>query len=408
MTDQLVEHGAAVDFQRLLDPASRPDPYPVLHRLLAASPAVVQPGLVVVGRHADCWQVLRSPGISSDRSKATLAPTARGPRTRNFLHLDAPDHTRLRRLVSRAFTPRVVAGLEPMIRSCVADLLTAAAARGSLDVVADLAYPLPTRVICELLGVPVSDYPVFHEWSAVLTHTLEPPLPGMAVAHTPAHERRAAREFVAYFRDLIAARRVAPQDDIVSYLVAVEEGGDQLTESELLATCALLLAGGHETAVSMISNGVLALLRHPEQLAAVRADPALAGGAVEEILRYDAPVQLTGRVATAPFVLGKVEVHPGDLLILLLAAANRDPDAYPDPDRFDVRRGAANHLSFAAGAHFCLGASLARLEGAVAFEAFARRVVNPRLAAEPAYRPNLNLRGPQQMLVDFDAIHPEH
>jgi hypothetical protein len=350
--------------------------------------------------------VLRSPAASSDRSQATLAPAVKGPRTRNFLHLDPPDHTRLRRLVSKAFTPRVVSSLEPTIREFVDERLTAVGRQGHLDVVADLAYPLPTKIICQLLGVPVSDYPVFHQWSAVLTHTLEPPLPGMVEQHTPAEARRAARDFVSYFRDLIADRRARPQDDLVSYLVAVEEGGDQLTESELLATCALLLAGGHETAVSMISNGILALLNHPDQYAAVAADPALATGAVEEILRYDAPVQLTGRVATAAMAVGRLDVHPGDLLILLLSAANRDPEAYPDPDRFDVRRGATNHLAFAAGAHFCLGASLARLEGTLAFGAFVRRVANPRLAAEPTYRPNLNLRGPEQLLIDFDAIRP--
>jgi cytochrome P450 len=406
MTDVQVPPDSTVDYQQLLEQSSRADPYPLLARLREASPALVRPGLVVVARFADCQQVLRSPLASSDRSRATLAPDGRGPRTRNFLHLDAPDHTRLRRLVSRAFTPRVVAALEPTIRHFVDERLTAAAGRGRMDVVAELAYPLPTHVICQLLGVPESDYPVFHEWSVVLTHSLEPPLPGMAEQHTPAQARRAGRDFVNYFRGLIADRRVRPQDDLLSYLVAVEEEGDQLTESELLATCALLLAGGHETAVGMISNGLLALLRHPEQYAAVAADPALAGGAVDEVLRYDPAVQLTGRVATAPLAIGRFEAQPGDLLMVLLAAANRDPAVYPDPDLFDIRRGVTNHLAFAAGPHFCLGASLARLEGTLAFQAFVRRVVNPRLAAEPTYRPNLNLRGPQELWLDFDGIRP--
>ncbi|MGH3738719.1 MAG: cytochrome P450 [Micromonosporaceae bacterium] len=400
------EDDAVADFQRLLDPSSRTDPYPLLDRLRAASPFVARPGVVVVGRHADCWQVLRSPVVSSERGRARLATSPHGPRTRNFLHLDPPDHTRLRRLVSKAFTPRVVNALAPSVQATVDGLLSAAAARGGLDVVADLAQPLPVHVICELLGVPVADYPVFHEWSTTITHTLEPPIPGVIDQYVTAEARRAARELVRYFRDLIAARRAEPRADLVSYLVEVNEGGDQLTDSELLATCALLLTGGHETAVSMISNGVLALLRHPEQYAALVDDPSLAGGAVEEILRYDPSVQVTARVATEPFQLGKIEVVEGDLLLLLLAAANRDPDVFPDPDRFDIRRGATNHLAFAAGPHFCLGASLARLEGTLAFQTLVRRVRRPRLGAEPAYRPNLNLRGPVRLDVGYDEILP--
>jgi cytochrome P450 len=349
---------------------------------------------------------LRDPSVSSERDRARLAASTKRPRTRNFLHLDPPDHTRLRRLVSKAFSPRVVTALEPKVRDIVHELVTKAAIQGHLEVVTDLAYPLPVRVICELLGVPAGDYPVFHEWSATLTQTLEPPLPGGVDSHTTAEASRARRHFVAYFRDLIAERRARPQEDLVSYLVRVEEDGDQLTESELLSTCALLLTGGHETTVNLVSNGILALLRHPEQYAAVRDNPSLAAGVVEETLRYDAPVQVTGRVAASAFQLGDVHVSEGDLLLLLLAAANRDPEAFDDPDTFDIQRGVTQHLAFAAGPHFCLGASLARLEGTLAFEAFVTRVGNPRLRTPPVYKPNLNLRGPEKLLVDFDEIHP--
>jgi cytochrome P450 len=398
--------GPVVDFGRLLDVSSRPEPYEILRRLRAASPFVARPGLVVVARHADCWRVLRDPTVSSERDRARLAASTRRPRTRNFLHLDPPDHTRLRRLVSKAFSPRVVTALEPKVRDIVHELVTNAAIQGHLEVVTDLAYPLPVRVICELLGVPAADYPVFHEWSATLTQTLEPPLPGDADSQSTAEASKARRHFVAYFRDLIAERRVRPQEDLVSYLVRVEEDGDQLSESELLSTCALLLTGGHETTVNLVSNGILALLRHPDQCAAVRADPSLAAGVVEETLRYDAPVQVTGRVASSPFQLGDAHVSEGDLLLLLLAAANRDPEVFDDPDTFDIRRGATQHLAFAAGPHFCLGASLARLEGTLVFEAFVTRVGNPRLHAPPVYKPNLNLRGPERLLVDFDEIRP--
>jgi cytochrome P450 len=407
VTEGSTAQGEYLDLSRLLDRASRPDPYPTLSRLRAASPFVARPGLVVVATHADCTRVLRDPTVSSEDRARLPAPPLKGPRTRDFLHLEPPDHTRLRRLVTKAFSPRVVTELVPRIRAIVDELFSGAASRGRLEVVADLAHPLPVRVICELLGVPVGDHPVFHEWSAKLAQTLEPPLPGILDPETAAEANRARRHFVAYFRDLIAKRRARPAEDLVSYLVRVEEGGDRLTESELLATCALLLTGGHETTVNLLSNGILALLRHPQQYHAVLADPSLAAGVVEETLRYDAPVQVTGRVAGKPFRLGNVEVREGDLLLLLIAAANRDPEVFDDPDTFDIRRDATHHLAFAAGQHFCIGAGLARLQAAIAFETFVTRVRAPELHATPVYKPNLNLRGPDQLLVDFDEIRPD-
>jgi cytochrome P450 len=190
-------------------------------------------------------------------------------------------------------------------------------------------------------------------------------------------------------------------------MIAAEDAGDQLTEDELIATCVLLLVAGHETTVGLISNAILALLRHPGELQLLADQPELAGGAVEETLRYDAPVQLTGRVARGGMQVGDVSARDGALVMLLLAAAGRDPDAYPDPDRFDIRRGASSHLAFAAGAHFCLGAPLARLEAAIAVGEFARRVIKPELGADGlAYKPNLNLRGPDRLAVDFAELRP--
>jgi cytochrome P450 len=394
----------------LADPATLPDPYPLLRWLREASPFVEFDGaLVVVGRHADCGAVLRHPNASSERGTSLLASAVRRrPRERpSFLSLDPPDHTRLRRLVSKAFTPRTIARLEPRIRDISGELLSAAATAGQLEVVSQLAYPLPVRIISELLGVPVEDHPRFAGWSARLAHSLQP---GFGVAPEQAQARAdaadlASEEFAAYFRELIALRRARPQPDLLSAMISAEDSGDQLTEDELIATCVLLLVAGHETTVGLISNAILALLRHPDQFALLRAQPALAANAVEETLRYDAPVQLTGRVAKGCLQVGEVTAPDRSLVMLLLAAAGRDPTAFPDPDRFDIRRGASNHLAFAAGPHFCLGAPLARLEATIALGQVARRVVAPELATDGlSYKPNLNLRGPDRLVVDFAEI----
>jgi len=394
----------------LADPATLPDPYPVLAGLREASPfAEFDGALVVVGRHADISAVLRHPNASSERGKSLLAsPVSRRTRERpSFLSLDPPDHTRLRRLVSTAFTPRTIARLEPRIRAITDELLTAAGTAGQLEVVSQLAYPLPVRIISELLGVPVTDHPRFAGWSARLAHSLQP---GFGVAPEEAQARAeaadsASEEFAAYFRELIALRRARPEQDLLSAMIAAEDAGDQLTEDELIATCVLLLVAGHETTVGLISNALLALLRHPDQFALLRARPELASAAVEETLRYDAPVQLTGRVARGGLQVGTVEARDGALVMLLLAAAGRDPEVYAEPDRFDIQRGVSNHLAFAAGPHFCLGAPLARLEATIAVGEMARRLVAPSLGdGGLAYKPNLNLRGPERLVVNFRKI----
>ncbi|WP_406453370.1 cytochrome P450 [Streptomyces sp. NBC_01622] len=397
-----------VDLTRLTDPLNRADPYPVLRELALASPSRPAEGLLLIGRHADCSAVLRHPAMSSERERARLSPNAKGPRTRNFLHLDPPDHTRLRRLVAKAFTPRVVAALEPRIREATEALFTEAAAKGRFEVVSDLAYPLPLRIMCELLGVPFADRDLIQDWSGKLSEALEPPLPGLVAPRATTQAAQARAEFIQYFRELIARRRTDPRDDLVSHLVQVEESGDRLDEHELLATCILLINAGHETTVNLISNGVLALLRHPDQLELLRSRPELSGDAVEEVLRYDAPVHVTSRVARETVDLPGVHAEEGDFLVLLLGAANRDPDVFPDPDRFDITRSpGAPHLSFSAGPHFCLGAGLARLEVRIAFELFASRMVGPRLAAQGlSYKPNLSLRGPDRLEVAYDGIRP--
>lgn len=391
----------------LANPLNLPDPYPVLAGLREASPfAEFDGAFVVVGRHADCSAVLRHPNASSERDKSLLAAAApRRVRDRpSFLSLDPPDHTRLRRLVSKAFTPRTVARLEPRIREITNDLLTAAAAAGQMEVVSQLAYPLPVRIISELLGVPVEDHPRFAGWSARLAHSLQPDFgldPEAAKAKAEA-AAVAGDEFAVYFRELIAIRRAQPAGDLLSEMIAAEDDGARLTENELIATCILLLVAGHETTVGLISNAILALLRHPDQLTLLREDPSLAAGAVDETLRYDAPVQMTARVARGGMQIGPVTAPDGAVVLLLLAAAGRDPEVFDDPDTFDIGRGATSHLAFAAGPHFCLGAPLARLEATVALESFARRLHGPELdAASLDYKPNLNLRGPDRLVVRF-------
>jgi cytochrome P450 len=418
----------------LADPAVLPDPYPLLAGLREASPFAEAGGaLVVVGRHEDCSRILRDPRASSERNRSLLAPPqARAQRAPSFLSLDPPDHTRLRRLVSKAFAPRVIAALAPRIRELCDDLIDDARSDGprQLEVVSQLAYPLPVRIISELLGVPAEDHSRFAGWSASLAHALQPQFVSSLDASVAAAAQQARLEFADYFRELIAIRRARPADDLLSELIRAEDDGHRLTEAELIATCVLLLVAGHETTVSLISNAILALLRHPDQLAALRADPGLAAGAVEETLRYDAPVQFTGRVARGGMRVGPVTAPDGAVLMLLLAAAGRDPDAFADPDRFDIRRfaggsgpsgpgrpgesrvaprgsTATSHLAFAAGPHFCLGAPLARLEATIALQAFTARITDPEL--DPAglgYKPNLNLRGPGRLTVGFRGVAP--
>jgi cytochrome P450 len=407
------EHGvtttSSATLAELANPATLPDPYPVRAGLRAASPfAQFDGALVVAGKHADCAAVLRHPNASSERGRSLVARERRRNVDRpSFLSLDPPDHTRLRRLVSKAFTPRTIARLEPRIRAITTELLDAAAAAGHLEVVSQLAYPLPVRIISEMLGVPLADHPRFAGWSARLAHSLQPEF-----GHDPERARARAEaadvasdEFAAYFRELIAERRAHRGPDLLSDLIRAEDNGETLTENELIATCVLLLVAGHETTVGLISNAILALLRHPRQLALLQASPELAAGAVEETLRYDAPVQLTGRVALGGMQVGAVTAKDGALVLLLLAATGRDPEAFADPDTFDIRRGATGHLAFAAGPHYCLGAPLARMEATIVVEEFSRRVVSPRLdASQLAYKPNLNLRGPEVLVVEFDRI----
>ena len=304
--------------------------------------------------------------------------------------------------MSKAFTPKVVDGLRPRIQELVDELLDAVAAKGSMEIIEDLAYPLPVIVICEMLGVPPEDHETFKEWSRAAARSLDPE--EILPPEVQEERRQTLESFGDYFRALIVERRKDLKDDLISALIEAEEAGDKLTEEELLSTCILLLVAGHETTVNLIGNGALALLRNPDQLEMLRDDPSLAPRAVEELLRYDPPVQMTGRTALEDIEIGGGTVRKGQQVILLLAAANRDPERFADPDRLDITRDDTRHLAFSFGTHFCLGASLARLEGEIALGTLVRRFQGLKLQTEaPEYKENITLRGLASLPVAFSS-----
>jgi cytochrome P450 len=394
----------------LLDPKIRPNPYPVYRKFREQGPLhIPEANLHVFGTFAECDEALRNPSSCSDRLKSTVAQRAiaagQDPRpfgTPGFLFLDPPDHTRLRKLVSKAFSPKVVKGLESDITALVEQLLDKVQAQGQLEAIKDLAYPLPVAVICRLLGVPLEDEPQF-SWASELSAQGLDPLASYTGEPPAGYEKRleAGLWLRSYLRGLVERRRAEPGDDLISRLVEVEEAGDQLTEDEIVATCNLLLVAGHETTVNLIANAILAMLRQPEHWAALGEDASKASGIVEETLRWDPPVQLMGRVAGDDMRIGQTDIPKGDTFMLLLAAAHRDPEVVDRPDVFDPSRESIRHMAFGRGSHFCLGAPLARLEAAAALTAVTRRFPNARLATDPEYKVNVTLRGMDSLRVNL-------
>ena len=400
------------DLEELLSGVDVVDPYPLWQSLLDGGPVVAPDGtFALLSAHAHCDALLRSGAMSSDRSNSRRWQEAEAAmseedrewlrRGKSFLFMDAPDHTRLRRLVSKAFTPRTVEGLHPLVEQLSRDLLDAAHARGRLELVDDLAYPLPVAVISAMLGVPAQDHVRFAGWSAVLASGLDNTL-GTSDPDSLRARKRAAMQFRAYFTDLAEQRRHEPRGDLLSALVAAEDAGDRLSSDELVSTAMLLLIAGHETTVSLIANGTLALLRDDDLRARVAASPEVAAGLVEEVLRLDPPVQMTMRIALDDVDVPGGVLHKGGVAVLLLAAAGRDPQQHVDPLVVDPGR-STPHLAFSAGAHYCLGAPLARLEGRVVLHDLARRLVDPELG-EVTYRENRVLRGPARMPISYTAL----
>ena len=384
------------------------DPYPVYRRLRESGPVVHVP-------QVDAWVAtgydavsagLRDPALSSDRYPRVRQRLAgksldhlATDRVRSLINRDAPDHTRLRALVSKAFTPKAITALAGRVRGIVDWLLDAAPAAGVMDVVESLACPLPVIVIAEMLGVPAADRDRFKQWSNEVSVVFAGDL-GLLGEASVRRAAAAREELVEYLAAAVAERRRSPRDDLLTALIAAEEGGGRLTEEELYSTAVLLMIAGNETTTNLIGNGINVLLRHPEQLERVRADPGSIPRAIEEILRFDSPVQLTTRLAKRDVDLAGVRIPAGDWVYLVLGAANRDPDQFPDPDRFDIERLSNKHVSFGGGPHFCLGAPLARLEALVAIRSLCERY--PRLrpgAGLPEYRNNFNLRGLKSLPV---------
>jgi cytochrome P450 len=379
------------------DPAFKANPYPTYDAFLEQAPIYQSAyGPLLVSRYEDCLAVLRHPAASTDyqkssawspdpgRSEDTLVPS--------ILNADPPDHTRVRSLVSRAFTVPRVAGLTPRMEQIVNDALDRASERGSMEVVAELAFPLPVLIICDLLGVPTADVGRFKAWSATVVRGTDPYFamtPELLEEHAAAYD-----ELWVYFQELIAARRGEPGDDLLSALLKAEAEGDRLSESELMVNLILLLLAGHETTVNLIANGMLAFARYPGQFNRLREDPSLTRSAVEEVVRFYPPVHLRPRVPLDDIDLTSGTVPAQSDLFLVFAAANRDPRQFHGPQNFDVEREDNRHLGFGFGIHHCIGAPLSRIEGEVVFRALARRFSRIELVEDPPpYKDNIALPG---------------
>ena len=396
----------------------RRDPVPTYDELREKSPICrVDRGIVhftVLTRHADVVAVLRDPRMSVDRSfqprpiaddgvdPATLHPLARALRamSRIMLFRDPPDHTRLRGLVNKAFTPRMVEALRPRIQTLVDELLARPLADGGCDAVRDLAEPLPILVIAELLGLPAADRGDLKKWSDNLAAMLDG---SIAMQHL-ATAIPSAVAVIDYLRRQLEAKRRAPGDDLLSAMLAAQEADEHLSDDEILGTALVVMGAGHETTTNLVGNAVLALLRNPGECARLRAEPALIESGVEEFLRFDSPVQATSRIPTEDVELCGTRFERRREVALLLGAANHDPSVFPDPDRLDLGRRDNRHVSFGFGIHFCLGAGLARLEGQLAIGALVARA--PGLALDVAddalaWRPGWLLRGLASLPVRF-------
>jgi cytochrome P450 len=391
-------------------PGFTDDPYPQYAAVRAAAPVYEHPfGFWLLTGYADVSWLLRAANLSvEDRNladspfvqlrEATFGEDAARPvEEMSMLDRDPPDHTRLRKLVSKAFTPRAIQALRPRITELVDGMLDAAAARGRVDLVDALAFPLPFTVIAEMLGTPPADHERIRELSGTVVRSLEP----VADPELAAAIMAADAELTAIAAEMIAWKRDHPADDLLTALVNAEDGGDVLSDDELVAQTLLLYIAGHETTVNLIAGGTLALLRHPGQLALLRRDPGLVPNAVEEMLRYDSPVQASRRITLEPVTLGDITIPAGAFVMASLGSANRDQDFWgPDAGELRLdRENARQHVSFGAGHHHCLGASLARLEACIAFEQMVNRFPGLALDGDVTWNGRINLRGPAHLPV---------
>ncbi|XVQ06590.1 cytochrome P450 [Spirillospora sp. CA-255316] len=397
-----------------VDPRWRHDPYRAYRVLRDEGAFVPGPlGTRLVPRYAEAVAIMQDPRWSHAEEGELLHAESDVELPASFLWMEPPDHTRLRGLVSKAFTARTIEGTRGRAERLVADLMDKILAEGEVDLLEALAYPLPLTMVCELLGVPADAHEAIRSMSGGIARGLDPD--ALLSPEELAARTRSVHEFTEFFGDLVEQRRARPQDDLITALVQAEAAGVRMTTTELLGTLLILVVAGHETTVNLIGNGVLALIRDPGQFDLLRAEPALAAAAADEILRYDAPVHLTTRTAREELAVSGQEFAPGDSVIVLLASANRDPEAFPGADRLDLTRyargrrqaktnEAKRHLSFGLGLHYCLGAPLARLEMEVTMRAIAERVSAITLLNDPPpYRPNLVVRGMSELHVRVEG-----
>ncbi|MEV5436622.1 cytochrome P450 [Streptomyces sp. NPDC052682] len=392
------------------DPAFLADPYPAYAELRAKGRVhYYEPtGQWLVPHHADVSALLRDRRLgrtylhrfTHEEFGRTPPPPEHEPfhtlNDHGMLDLEPPDHTRIRRLVSKAFTPRTVEQLKPYVHGLASELVTRLVDDGGGDLLTDVAEPLPVAVIAEMLGVPEADRAPLRPWSADICgmYELNPSEEAAAKAV------RASLEFSDYLRGLIAERRKEPGDDLISGLIAAYEEGDRLTEQEMISTCVLLLNAGHEATVNATVNGWWALFRNPEQLAALRADHSLVPSAIEELMRYDTPLQLFERWVLDDIEIDGTTIPRGAEIAMLFGSANHDPAVFTDPERLDVTRRDNPHISFSAGIHYCIGAPLARIELAASMTALLEKAPTLRLAAEPERKPNFVIRGLKGLSVE--------
>src|SRR5882724_3313972 len=371
------------------------NPYPIFDQMRSNDPIYwsAENSYWILTRYADIASLIQNENLSSNRigAHARRMPDEAKKHFRPFftavsswmLMIDPPDHTRLRGLVSKAFTPRVVENMRELVQELVDDMLAAVTDRGRMDVMTDLANPLPATVIAELLGVPATDQRQFKAWSDDIALALS----GIDIASTKAERfalyELAQKSFLAlsgYFRERVVELRRNPQENLLSALAQAEEQGDRLTEDELFANCVLLMIAGHETTTNLIGNGILALLQNPGQREALSSNPDLIGCAVEELLRYDSPVQKMGRIALADIQIAGKQIEKGQLVCFSFAAGNRDPEQFGSPAQLEITRKPNRHLAFGHGLHYCVGAALARLEGQIAVNSLLHRLPELKLA----------------------------
>jgi cytochrome P450 len=402
------KQNTVLSLYHLLDPEVLANPYPLYHRLRTEDPVHWDPFLHawVVTRYADVITVFQrfsanrtpTPEQLSDLGLSALAPLAQ-VMVRQMLFLDPPDHGRVRGLASKAFTPRRVEVLRSHIQDITTSLLDAVQDKGEMDIIADLAYPLPAIVTAEMVGVPTSDWRQLTTWSADFAQVLG------NFQHNPDHASKVIRsleEMIIYFRAAIRENERHPREGLINALMTAEQDGDRLSEDEVIANTIVTMVGGQETTTNLIGNGILTLLRHPHQLEKLRSDLSLVSSAVEELLRYESPSQHTARLAPDDVQLGGKTIRKRQAVIAVMGAANHDPERFTDPDRLDICRPDNRHVAFAWASHFCFGAPLARIEGQTAFATVLRRMPNLSLKPGPiTWRENLGLRGLTALPVTF-------